>query len=95
MAIQGQQHALHTHGKANAGTRFAATNFLHEAIVTTTATHSALRAQGCVLDFEGGLGVVVQAAHQIVVHFKVHTGCGQELLHAFKMCLALIAQAFL
>ena len=38
---------------------------------------SALRAQGCVLDFEGGLGIVVQAAHQIMVHFIVHTGGGR------------------
>ena len=60
---QRQQGAVHAQTEPDAGEILAA-ELGHQPVVTPTAADTGLRAQSIVDELEGGLGVVVQSAHQ-------------------------------
>ena len=91
LAFDRQQHALHTHRKADTRCCRAADLF-DQSVITAAAANSALRSQRSVLDLKGGLSIVIKSAHQIMVDYIIDAGSSQKLLQTFKMRFTFFAQ---
>lgn len=84
-------HALHAHGKANAGRRTTAQHF-DERIVASAAADRALGAELVGDPFEDRMVVVVKTADKSWIDYVVDAGGGDELLHAGEEGAAFFAE---
>src|SRR5690606_40083694 len=79
LRLAGQQGPVHPEAEPHTGVLLA-TQFGHQAVVPATTADPGLRTKSIVDELEGGLGVVVQPAHQAGVLGELHTEVDQVLL---------------